>query len=69
LTEKNGTIRPKYTRASIDRIQGIKISVPPLAEQEKTVSEIEKIGIKQNALGDKLDLIPKQKEAVLKKYL
>jgi type I restriction enzyme M protein len=56
-------------RASIDRIQGIKIAVPPIAEQQKIVSEIEKIEAKIKDLETEITEIPKQKEAVLKKYL
>lgn len=56
-------------RASIDRIQGIKIAFPPIAEQQKIVSEIEKIEEKIKILETEIAEIPKQKEAVLKKYL
>lgn len=56
-------------RASIDRIQGIKIPLPPLSEQQKIVSAIEKIEAKINALEADLATIPQQKEAILKKYL
>ncbi|MBN1463296.1 MAG: restriction endonuclease subunit S [Paludibacteraceae bacterium] len=56
-------------RASIDRIQGIKINVPPLFEQQKIVSEIEKLENRILALETELKAIPQQKEAVLKKYL
>ena len=56
-------------RASIDRIQGIKIAVPPIAEQQKIVSEIEKIETKIKVLETEIAQIPKQKETILKKYL
>ncbi len=56
-------------RASIDRIQGIKIAVPPLSEQQKIVSEIDKIEGRIKVLKTQIDEIPKQKEDVLKKYL
>ncbi|WP_291139458.1 restriction endonuclease subunit S [Flavobacterium sp. UBA7663] len=56
-------------RASIDRIQGIKIAVPPIAEQQKIVSEIEKIEAKIKVLETEIAEIPKQKETILKKYL
>ena len=56
-------------RASIDRIKGIKIAVPPIAEQQKIVSEIERIEVKINALETEIASIPKQREAILKKYL
>jgi type I restriction enzyme M protein len=56
-------------RASIDRIQGIKINVPPLSVQQKIVSEIEKIEEQIRLIEKELSKIPKQKEKVLKKYL
>lgn len=56
-------------RASIDRIQGIKIAVPPIAEQQKIVSEIEKIEEQIKTLETEISEIPKQKEAILKKYI
>lgn len=54
---------------SIPTIQDIKIPLPPLSEQQRIVSEIEKIEEKINALEKELFEIPAQKEAVLKKYL
>ncbi len=71
ILEKEGKVFEfsRTKRASIDRIQGIKIAVPPIAEQQKTVSEIEKIEAKISALESEIAEIPKQKEAVLKKYL
>ncbi len=54
----NGTILKSY-----------KIPLPPLSEQQKIVSEIEKIEEKINVLEKENAEIPKQKEAVLKKYL
>lgn len=56
-------------RASIDRIEGIKIPLPPLPEQEKIVAEMEKIEKKIADLEKNIELIPKQKELILKKYL
>lgn len=56
-------------RASIDRVQGIKIAVPPLSVQQKTVSEIEKIEDQIKIIEKELVEIPKQKEVILKKYL
>jgi type I restriction enzyme M protein len=71
LLEKEGKAFEfsRTKRASIDRIQGIKIAVPPIAEQKKIVSEIEKIEKKIEALEKEIALIPQQKEEVLKKYL
>lgn len=46
-----------------------KIPLPPLSEQQKIVSEIEKIEEKIKALETEISEIPKQKEAVLRKYL
>lgn len=56
-------------RASIDRIQGIKIPFPPLSEQEKIVSEIEKIEKKISDIEIRIALLLKQKSQILKKYL
>ena len=56
-------------RASIDRIQGIKIPLPPISEQQKIVSEIEKVEAKILILEKQIEKIPKQKEAILKKHL
>jgi len=56
-------------RASIDKIQNIKIPVPSLAEQQKIVSEVEKVESKISILEKEIAEIPKQKEEVLKKYL
>ncbi|TAE66524.1 MAG: hypothetical protein EAZ85_15865 [Bacteroidetes bacterium] len=56
-------------RASIDRIEGIKIPVPPLEIQEKLVSEIE---ILETKIIENEAIIKKsasEKQAVLKKYL
>lgn len=56
-------------RASIDRIKGIKIPLPPLPEQEKIVAEIESIETKITALQNQLNNLPNEKEAVLKRWL
>lgn len=45
------------------------ISLPPLSEQQKIVSEIEKIEDKIKILETEIAEIPKQKEAVIKIYL
>ena len=50
-------------------LSNIKIPLPPLSEQQKIVSEIEKIEEKIKALETEISEIPKQKEAILKKYL
>lgn len=56
-------------RASIDRIKGIKISLPSMKEQKEMVPKIQKIDkeikIKEKELAD----IPKQKQNILNKYL
>ena len=54
---------------SLQNISDLKIPLPPLSEQQKIVSEIEKIEEKIKALKTEIAEIPKQKEAVLKKYL
>lgn len=71
VLEKEGRISEfsRTKRASIDRIQGIRISLPPLSEQQKIVAEIEKIESEIATLETQLALIPAQKEAILKKYL
>ncbi len=50
-------------------LSNIKIPLPPLSEQQKIVSEIEKIEEKIKVLETEIAEIPKQKEAILKKYL
>ena len=71
ILEKEGKVFEfsRTKRASIDRIQGIKIPVPPISEQQKLVSEIGKIEEKIKTLETEISEIPKQKEAILKKYL
>lgn len=71
ILEKEGkTIEFSRTkRASIDRIKGIKIAVPPIEEQEKIVEEIEKIELEIKNLYNELKEIPKLKEEILKNYL
>ena len=54
---------------SLQNISDLKIPLPPLSEQQKIVSEIEKIEAKIKALETEIAEIPKQKEAILKKYL
>ncbi|WP_445734133.1 restriction endonuclease subunit S [Mariniflexile sp.] len=61
-----GTIFDAITTRTFDLI---KIPLPPLSEQQKIVSEIEKIEAKIKVLETEIAAIPKQKEAVLKKYL
>jgi type I restriction enzyme M protein len=56
-------------RASIDRIQGIKIAIPSLSEQQKIVAEIEKIEEQIKLIKKELTEISKQKEKILMKYL
>jgi type I restriction enzyme M protein len=56
-------------RASIDRIQGIKIPVPPRPEQEKIIIEIEKIEQNISELKKQIESISKEKSMILNKYL
>ena len=51
------------------QLEDFKIPLPPLSEQQKIVSEIEKIEAKINALETEIAEIPKLKETVLKKHL
>ena len=50
-------------------LSNIKIPLPSLSEQQKIVSKIEKIEAKITVLETEIASIPKEKEAVLKKYL
>lgn len=61
-----GQAQPKLNQQNLNNI---KIPLPPLSEQQKIVSEIEKIEKKIETLETEIAAIPKQKEAVLKKYL
>lgn len=54
---------------NIQILNKVKIPLPSLPEQEKIVSEIEKFEVKIKALESEIVEIPKQKEAILKKYL
>lgn len=56
-------------KLALKRIETLKIPLPPLSEQQKIVSEIEKIEEQIKALETEIAEIPKLKEAVLKKYL
>ena len=61
-----GTAQPGL---SVMNLKPIEIAVPSFSEQQKIVSEIEKIEAKINVLETEIAKIPKQKETVLKKYL
>ncbi|MDR1543160.1 MAG: restriction endonuclease subunit S, partial [Prevotellaceae bacterium] len=56
-------------RASIDRIKGLSVKVPPLSEQQKIVAEIEKIEVQIAEAQKIIDSMPVLKNEVLKKYL
>lgn len=56
-------------KLALKRIETLKIPLPSLSEQQKIVSEIERIEVKINALETEIASIPKQREAILKKYL
>lgn len=62
----NSSTREAITK---QQLEDFKIPLPPLSVQQKIVSQIEKIEVKINALEKEIALIPKQKEAILKKYL
>ncbi|GHV75199.1 restriction endonuclease [Spirochaetia bacterium] len=59
----------RILRASIDRIQGLKVKVPPLPEQQKIVTEIEKLEAEIQNLQRQQEQMKIQKEQILKKYL
>jgi len=59
----------RNNRASINSVKGIKIKVPSVSEQNKTVSQIEKLEKKITDLENKISTIPQRKEEILKKYL
>lgn len=67
--EMQGKKGVKMPRGDKKQILNYEVPIPPLPEQQKIVSEIEKIETKISALEKELAEIPKQKEAVLKKYL
>ena len=67
--EKMATGQSGQIELSLGIIGNIKIPLPPLAEQEKNVTKIEKIETEIAALKNSLAEIPKKKEVVLKKYL
>lgn len=59
----------KMPRGDKQHIMDYKIPLPPISEQQKIVSDIEKIEAKIKTLETEIAQIPQQKEAVLKKYL
>lgn len=67
--EKEMTGTSGHRRVPKSFIENYKIPLPPLSEQQKIVSEIEKIEAKIKILETEIAEIPKQKEAILKKYL
>ena len=61
-----GTAQPGL---SVVNLNPIEIPLPPFPEQQRIVSEIEKIEEQINGLEQQLAEIPKMKEEILKKYL
>ncbi len=59
----------KMPRGDKQHILDYQIPLPSLSEQEKITSEIEKIETQIEALENEIAEIPKQKEAILKKWL
>jgi restriction endonuclease S subunit len=57
------------TQLTVPQLSSFEIPLPPLADQQKIVSEIEKIELQIDQLETELAQIPTQKEAILKKYL
>ncbi|MDD5405507.1 MAG: restriction endonuclease subunit S [Sulfurovaceae bacterium] len=66
LNARTGVARDNLSQ---EKIKNFEIFLPPLTEQQKIVSEIEKIEEKITILEKEIAEIPKQKEAILKKYL
>jgi type I restriction enzyme M protein len=62
----NSSTREAITK---QQLEDFKIPLPPLSDQQKIVAEIEKIEAKIAVLESEIAQIPKEKEAVLKKYL
>ncbi|MGN0730612.1 MAG: restriction endonuclease subunit S, partial [Treponema sp.] len=56
-------------RASIDRIEGMNIKLPPLAEQQKIVAQITALEEKITAAKRTMTECPEKKQAVLDKWL
>lgn len=56
-------------KASIDRMQAIRIPIPPLTQQEKTIAKILPMEIKIEKLSAKLNTLPRLKKMILDKYL
>jgi type I restriction enzyme M protein len=56
-------------RTSWDKIKNIAIPTPPLSEQNKLVSTIEKLELKIIQAQKTIDTAPKQKQAILDKHL
>ncbi|MDR3273597.1 MAG: restriction endonuclease subunit S [Flavobacteriaceae bacterium] len=67
--EKNMTGASGHRRVPIAFYENLEIPLPPLSAQQKIVSEIEKIETQIAALEQEVAEIPKQEEAILKKYL
>ena len=54
---------------SVQNLKNVMTFVPPIAEQQKIVAEIEVLQNQISDLQKQIDLIPTQKEQILKKYL
>jgi len=67
--EKNMTGTSGHRRVPIAFYENLEVPVPPLPEQQKIVSKIEKIEAQIAGLEQQLSEIPKGKENILKKYL
>jgi restriction endonuclease S subunit len=66
LNNRAGTAQPNI---NAQQYSSFEIPLPPLAEQQRIVTEIEQIECEIAQLEAELANIPAQKEAILKKYL
>lgn len=67
--EKNMTGSSGHRRVPITFYESLQVPVPPLAEQEKIVQQIERLEAQIAQAQKIIDAAPQQKQAILQKYL